>query len=116
MLTKQEFEEIIKRANKYRGEELDWNQFTDVLLGVPCWKNDDELLDRIVEICDAAIKDELDFKVDELYLQVLRAKHDCLAAYRQRNVTTQILDECKCDFDAAIRHYKQLIERDRNAN
>lgn len=26
--------------------------------------------------------------VDELYLQALKAKHECLIAYRQRNVTS----------------------------
>ena len=112
MLTKQERREIIKRAKEHKGEELSWDQFSYVLLGIPCWRNDDELLACIMELCEVPTKDELDFKVDELYLQTLVAKHDCLAAYRQRNVTTQTLDECKCDFDAAIRHYKQLVEKE----
>lgn len=112
MLTRQERQGIADRAKEHKGEELVWDQITQVLIGFPCWRNDDELLERIVELCEAPTKDELDFKVDELYLQALSAKHDCLAAYRQRNVTTQTLDECKCDFDAAIRHYKQLVEKE----
>lgn len=114
MLTRQERQEIIKRAKEHKGEELIWDQIAYVLLGVPCWRNDDELLDCIMELCEVSTKDQPAFKptVDELYLQALKAKHDCLAAYRQRNVTTQTLDECKCDFDAAIRHYKQLVEKE----
>ena len=45
---------------------------------------------------------------DELYLRALMAKHECLIAYRQRNVTSQTLFECTRDFDAAIEHYKKL--------
>lgn len=120
MLTKQEFEEIIKRANKYRGEELDWNQVTDVLLGVPCWKNDDELLDRIVEICNAAIKSQSSCKptADELYLKILEAKYKCMAWIRSKDVCTSadMYDECLADFDGAISHYKELVERSGNAN
>lgn len=115
MLTRQERQEIAERAKACKKEEeLSWDQFSYVLLGIQSWRNDDELLERIVELCEAPTKDELAFKptVDELYLQALRAKHDCLAAYRQRNFTTQTLDECKCDFDAAIAHYKRLIEKE----
>ena len=45
---------------------------------------------------------------DELYLRALMAKHECLIAYRQRNVTSQTLFECTRDFDTAIEHYKKL--------
>lgn len=114
MLTKKDRAAIAERAKKYKGERLNWDQITDVLLGVPCWIDDDGLLDRIVELCEVVNVDELAFRpsADEMYLQALKAKHDCLAAYRRRNVTTQILDECKRDFDAAIRHYNQLVEKE----
>ena len=119
MLTKQEFEEIIKKANGYRGEELDWNQITDVLFGVPCWKSDDELLGRIVEICDVAIKAESSCKltVDELYLRALEAKYKCLALIKSKDVFSIIDMSNKCieDFDEAISHYKELVERTNNA-
>lgn len=49
---------------------------------------------------------------DELYLQVLKAKHECLVAYRQRNVTNQTLFECTRDFNEAIEHYKKLAWRE----
>lgn len=45
---------------------------------------------------------------DELYLEALKAKHECLIAYRRGNVTRETLFECKRDFDAAIEHYKKL--------
>lgn len=45
---------------------------------------------------------------DELYLQALREKHECLIAYRQRNVTSQTLFECTRDFNEAVEHYKKL--------
>ena len=45
---------------------------------------------------------------DELYLQALKEKHECLIAYRQRNVTSQTLFECTRDFNEAIEHYKKL--------
>lgn len=116
MLTKQEFEEIIKRANKYRGEEFDWNQITDVLLGVPCWKNDDELLDRIVDICDAAIKAQSSRKstADELYLRALETKYKSMALLKSKDVLSIIdmYDTCREDFDEAISHYKGLVEKE----
>ena len=49
---------------------------------------------------------------DELYLQALREKHECLVAYRQRNVTSQTLFECTRDFNEAIEHYKKLAWRE----
>ena len=45
---------------------------------------------------------------DELYLQALKEKHECLIAYRQRDVTKQTLFECTRDFNEAIEHYKKL--------
>ena len=48
--------------------------------------------------------------VDELYLKALIAKHECLIAYLQSDVTNQALEKCRYDFDAAIAHYKRLVE------
>lgn len=56
MLTKQERQEIADRAKAYKkgGEELSWDQFSYVLLGIQSWRSDGELLDRIVELCDTS--------------------------------------------------------------
>ena len=55
MLTRQERQEIAERAKACKKEEeLNWDQFSYVLLGIPSWRNDDELLDRIVELCDTS--------------------------------------------------------------
>lgn len=56
MLTRQERQGIADRAKAYKkgGEELSWDQFSYVLLGIQSWRNDDELLDRIVELCDTS--------------------------------------------------------------
>ena len=56
MLTRQERQGIADRAKAYKkgGEELSWDQFSYVLLGTQSWRNDDELLDRIVELCDTS--------------------------------------------------------------
>ena len=56
MLTKQERQEIADRAKSYKkgGEELSWDQFSYVLLGIQSWRSDGELLDRIVELCDTS--------------------------------------------------------------
>ena len=55
MLTKQERQEVAERAKAYKKEEeLNWDQFSYVLLGIQSWRNDDELLDRIVELCDTS--------------------------------------------------------------
>lgn len=51
--------------------------------------------------------------VDELYLKALIAKHECLIAYLQSNVTNQALKECQYDFNAAIVHYKRLVKEER---
>ena len=56
MLTRQERQGIADRAKAYKkgGEELSWDQFSYVLLGIQSWRNDEELLDRIVELCDTS--------------------------------------------------------------
>lgn len=55
MLTKQERQEIAERAKECKKEDdLNWDQFSYVLLGIQSWRNDDELLDRIVELCDTS--------------------------------------------------------------
>ena len=55
MLTKQERKEVAERAKACKKEEeLNWDQFSYVLLGIQSWRNDDELLDRIVELCDTS--------------------------------------------------------------
>ena len=55
MLTKQMHQEIAERAKACKKEEeLNWDQFSYVLLGIQSWRNDDELLDRIVELCDTS--------------------------------------------------------------
>ena len=55
MLTRQERQEIAERAKECKKEdELNWDQFSYVLLGIQSWRNDDELLDRIVELCDTS--------------------------------------------------------------
>lgn len=55
MLTRQERQGIAERAKACKKEEeLNWDQFSYVLLGIQSWRNDDELLDRIVELCDTS--------------------------------------------------------------
>lgn len=85
MLTRQERQEIAEKAKLYKGKELDWDNITDVLTGSLCWKSDDELLDRIIELCEAANVDELSFmtSANEMYLQALKAKHERIAAYAE---------------------------------
>lgn len=52
MLTRQDRHEIAERAKscKKGGEELSWDQFSYVLLGIQSWRSDEELLDRIVDL------------------------------------------------------------------
>lgn len=65
MLTRQERQEIAERAKACKKEEeLDWDQFSYVLLGVPRWRNDEELLDRIVKLCDTSNMIELPLDKD----------------------------------------------------
>lgn len=117
MLTRQERQEIAERAKECKKEdELNWDQFSYVLLGIQSWRNDDELLDRIVELCDVSTVDELTFRpsADEMYLQALKAKHERIAAYVEADsyVNTGHIVSCIEDFNAAIAHYKRLIEKD----
>ncbi|ACV50987.1 hypothetical protein Apar_0557 [Lancefieldella parvula DSM 20469] len=122
MLTKQERREIAERAKEYKKEEeqLSWDQFSYVLLGIQSWRSDDELLDRIVELCEAVNVDELAFRpsADEMYLQALNVKHERIAAYVEADSYVNIKHIISCieDFDAAISHYKRLVERSNNAN
>lgn len=116
MLTRQERQEIAERAKECKKEdELNWDQFSYVLLGIQGWRNDDELLDRIVELCDVSTVDELAFRpsADEMYLQALKAKHERIAAYVEADsyVNTRHIVSCIEDFNAAIAHYKRLIEK-----
>lgn len=117
MLTRQERQESAERAKECKKEdELNWDQFSYVLLGIQNWRNDEELLDRIVELCNVSNVDELAFRpsTDELYLQALKAKHERIAAYVEADsyVNTMHITRCIEDFDAAISHYKRLIEKD----
>lgn len=120
MLTRQERQEIAEKAKLYKGKELDWDNITDVLTGSLCWKSDDELLDRIIELCEAVNVDELAFmtSANEMYLQALKAKHERIAAYAEADsyVNTGHIISCIEDFDTAISHYKRLVERSNNAN
>lgn len=61
MLTRQERQGIADRAKAYKkgGEELSWDQYSYVLLGIQSWRSDEELLDRIVELCDTSNMIEL---------------------------------------------------------
>jgi len=117
MLIRQERQEIAERAKACKKEEeLSWDQFSYVLLGIQSWRNDDELLDRIVELCDVSNVDELAFRpsVDEMYLQALKVKHERIAAYVEADsyVNIKHIISCVEDFDAAITHYKRLIEKE----
>ena len=66
MLTRQERQGIADRAKAYKkgGEELSWDQFSYVLLGIQSWRSDEELLDRIVELCDTSNMIELPLDKD----------------------------------------------------
>ena len=48
---------------------------------------------------------------DKLYLQALRAKHECLAMYGRANYSTYgvTMDTCRREFDEVIEHYKKLL-------
>ena len=118
MLTRQDRHEIAERAKACKKEEeLNWDQVSYVLQS---WRNDDELLDRIVELCEAVNVDELAFRpsADEMYLQALKAKHERIAAYVEADsyINTRHIISCIEDFDTAIAHYKRLVERGHNAN
>lgn len=71
MLTRQERQEIVDRAKECKKEEeLNWDQFSYVLLGIQSWRNDDELLDRLIELCDTSNMIELPLDKDG---EVIRA-------------------------------------------
>lgn len=60
MLTRQERQEIAERAKACKKEEeLNWDQYAHVLLGIQSWRNDDELLNRIIKLCDTSNMIEL---------------------------------------------------------
>lgn len=48
---------------------------------------------------------------EELYLQALTAKHECLAMYGLANYSTsgRTMDTCRREFDEVIEHYKKLL-------
>ena len=52
---------------------------------------------------------------DELYLQALRAKHECIVGYLQAGFRFNYtpLQDCEKEFNAAIEHYKKLVEEGR---
>lgn len=47
---------------------------------------------------------------DELYLQALKAKHDCIIGYTRAGCLWNYipLQECMKEFDEAVEHYKKL--------
>lgn len=51
---------------------------------------------------------------DELCLQALIAKHECLAMYGRANYSTsgRTMEACRREFDEAIEHYKKLAWKD----
>lgn len=48
---------------------------------------------------------------DELYLQALREKHECLAMYGRANYSTsgKTMETCRREFNEVIEHYKKLL-------
>lgn len=71
MLTRQERQEIAQRAKACKKEEeLNWDQFSYVLLGIQRWRNDDELLDRTVDLCDTSNMLELPLDKDGKVIHV----------------------------------------------
>ena len=117
MLTRQERQEIAERAKACKKEEeLNWDQFSYVLLGIQSWRNDEELLDRIVELCNVSNVDELHFKssADDLYLRALEIKHERVADdVRIKGSWDWIpIHDCEKEFNEAMAHYKHLIEKE----
>lgn len=47
---------------------------------------------------------------DELYLQALKAKHECIIGYNRADCARNYipLQDCIKEFDKAIEHYKKL--------
>lgn len=71
MLTRQERQEIAERAKACKKEEeLNWDQYSYVLLGVSRWRNDEELLARIVDLCDTSNMVELPLDKDGEVIRV----------------------------------------------
>lgn len=52
---------------------------------------------------------------DELYLQALKAKHECIVGYLHAGYKFNYipLQNCEKEFNEAIRYYKQLVEEGR---
>lgn len=52
---------------------------------------------------------------DELYLQALKAKHECLVELIRANFSAEgpTVSACHSDYDEAIEHYKRLVEEER---
>ena len=58
-------------------------------------------------------KEERKPTADELYLQALREKHQCLVELIRANFSTggPTVNACHSDYDEAIRYYKRLVEK-----
>lgn len=52
---------------------------------------------------------------DELYLQALREKHQCLVELIRVNFSVEgpTVNACHSDYDEAIRYYRELAEEER---
>lgn len=52
---------------------------------------------------------------DELYLQALKEKHECLVELIRANFSTEgpTISACHRDYDEAIRYYKELAKEER---
>jgi hypothetical protein len=77
MLTRQDRHEIAERAKACKKEEeLNWDQFSYVLLGIQSWRNDDELLDRIIDLCDTSNMVELPVDKDGEVIRIRDVVYD----------------------------------------
>lgn len=58
---------------------------------------------------------ELKPTADELYLQALKAKYECLVELIRANFSTKgpTVSACHDDYDEAIRYYKELVKEGR---
>lgn len=52
---------------------------------------------------------------DELYLQALKAKHECIIGYNRADCARNYIpfQDCIKEFNEAIEHYKKLVEEER---
>lgn len=52
---------------------------------------------------------------DELYLQALKEKHECIVGYLSAGYKFNYvpLQDCEKEFNAVIAHYKRLVEEGR---